>query len=86
LPEARGDDPALGVTFDYHLRRIEILFLAFLSEAVIGLGYHHALGEQAGERLIALDQTQIAHELMKKAGIEEMHDRMLDAADVLIHR
>ena len=46
----------------------------------------HALGQQLGERLVDLDQLHVAHHLGPEARVEQVQDRVLDAADVLVHR
>ena len=46
----------------------------------------HALGEQAGERLVEIEMAALAHRAGEEARIEQMQDRMLDAADILIDR
>src|SRR5690606_18142706 len=46
--------------------------------------HDHALGEQTLERLLHVDMAGLSHGARKEARIEEMEDRMLDAADILI--
>src|SRR5579884_466440 len=46
----------------------------------------HALREQALHRFAVLDQPQIPHDLSEKAGIDQMQNGVLDAADVLVDR
>ena len=53
----------------------------------IGLVHHHALREEAGERLLQVaDMAGRLHRAGEEAGIEQMQDRVLDAADILIDR
>ena len=52
----------------------------------IGLVHHHALGEQAGERLVDAGMAGRLHRAGEEARVEQMQDRVLDAADVLIDR
>ena len=52
----------------------------------IGLVHHHALGEQAGERLVEIEVAALAHGAREEARIEKMQDRVLDAADILVDR
>ena len=53
----------------------------------IGLVHHHALGEEAGERLLQIiGMAGLLHRAGEEARIEQMQDRMLDAADILIDR
>ena len=47
---------------------------------------HHALGQQAFERLVALDEAEVAHQLVEKARVEQVQHRVLDAADIVVHR
>ena len=53
---------------------------------LIGLVHHHALGEHAGERLVDADVAGRLHGAGEEARIEQMQDRVLDAADVLVDR
>ena len=52
----------------------------------IGFVHHHALREQAGERLVHADVAGLVHGAGEEARIEQMQDRVLDAADILIDR
>ena len=52
----------------------------------IGLVADHALGEQAVERLVAAGHLHFAHRPRPEARIEQMQDRVLDAADILVDR
>ena len=38
------------------------------------------------ERLVDADQLQVAHHLGPEARVQQVQDRVLDAADVLVHR
>ena len=69
-----------------HILRPKIIFAAFIGAARINMVEHHTLGEQFGKRLIDIHQPQIAHHLGPKARIQEVQYRVLDAADVLVHR
>ena len=51
---------------------------------LVGLVRDHALGEQALERLVDRRVPRLVHGAGEEARIEEMQDRMLDAADILI--
>ena len=44
-----------------------------------------ALVEQAEERLVSLDDAEVAGDLPEEAGVEEVHDGVLSAAGVLVH-
>ena len=52
----------------------------------VGLVAHHALGEQPGEGLGEVELAVVGHRPGEEAGIEQMQDRVLDAADILIDR
>ena len=52
--------------------------------AAIGLMHHHALREQPGKRLIDAGMSGLVHGASEEARIEQMQDRVLDAADVLV--
>jgi hypothetical protein len=47
---------------------------------------HHALREQAGERLVDAEMAGAAHGAGEEARIEQVQDRVLDAADILVDR
>jgi hypothetical protein len=53
---------------------------------LVGLVHDHALGEQALERLGEIEMAGLAHGAGEKARIEQVQDRVLDAADILIDR
>ena len=48
--------------------------------------HHHALGEQAGERLVEADMAGGLHRAGEEARVEQVQDRVLDAADILVDR
>ena len=50
----------------------------------IGLVDDHALREQAGERLVEAEMARLAHGPGEEARVEQMQDRVLDAADILV--
>ena len=52
----------------------------------IGLVHHHALREQAGERLVEADMAGGLHRAREEARVEQVQDRVLDAADILVDR
>src|SRR5262245_64990808 len=53
---------------------------------LIGLVRHHALGEETAERFVDGGMSGLVHGAGEEARIEEMQDRVLDAADILIDR
>src|SRR3546814_5121159 len=58
--------------------------LAFASHAAVGLVRHHALREQAGKGLLDVDHPHLVQRARPEARVEQVEDRMLDAADILI--
>ena len=56
----------------------------FAVGVLVGLVRDHALGEQAAERLVDGDMAASVHGAREEARIEEMQNRMLDAADILV--
>ncbi len=72
-----------AVSFDHFIR---------VHHVALGFGHlgavqkDHALGQQAGKRLVHPGMPQIPEHLGEKAGVEKVQDRMLDAADILVHR
>jgi hypothetical protein len=46
----------------------------------------HALIAQFGERLVEVDQPGVVHHLGPEAGVQQVHDGVLRAADVGIDR
>ena len=79
-------DAALVVTFHLDVEGADPDVAALLILVVEGVGQHHALAEQALERLVAVHEARITQQLVEEAGIEQVHTGVLDAADVLIHR
>src|SRR5712692_4956092 len=72
------DDPALRVA--RHLFGKEPV----AGLVAIGLVAHHALREEAGERLLEADITAIPERAREEARIKQVQHRMLDAADILV--
>ena len=72
---------ALGAV-DRHLGRRH----PFAVRLCVGLVHHHALGEQAGERLVDAGMAGRFHRAGEEARVEQMQNRVLDAADILIDR
>src|SRR3954469_19769038 len=58
----------------------------------LGLGHlrpvagDHALGEEPQERLLEVEQVHVRQRLDEEAGVHQVQDRVLDAADVLVDR
>ena len=67
---------------DLHLGRRHVSAVRLL----IGLVHHHALREHAGERLVHADMAGRLHRAGEEAAVEQMQDRVLDAADILVDR
>ena len=47
---------------------------------------HHPLGEQAGEGLAHRHQAGVRQGAADEAGVEQVQDRVLDPADILVDR
>ena len=74
--------PAIAAGFDPDLDGGDIAAIGLL----IGLVHHHALGKHAGERLIQADMTGRLHRPGKETAVKQMQNRVLDTADILVHR
>ena len=46
----------------------------------------HPLREEAGERLAEPDEAEVVHDLHEEPRVQQVQDRVLDAADVLVDR
>ena len=86
LDQPGGHLLAAGVQHRLHVSGPEVFLAALGGAAAVDVVEHHALREQAGERLVDADQPQIAHGFGPKARVEQVQDGVLDAADVLVHR
>ena len=62
-----------------------------IDHVALGLGHlspvfeDHPLGQQVFERLVKADQPQVLQDHGKKPRVHQVQDRMLHAADVLVH-
>ena len=82
-PVSRDDGAArVAFAFDRDVRRLD----PFAGGVPIGLVHDHALREHAGERLVGPAMAGLPHRAREEARIEEMQDRVLDAADILVDR
>jgi hypothetical protein len=79
---AEGWRAAVAAGLDLHLGRRDPAAVGL----AIGLVHHHALGEHAGERLVHADMAGGLHRAGEEAAVEQMQDRVLDAADILVDR
>src|SRR4051794_6121437 len=70
------------VTVFSHFIRTEPAAVA----GAIGFVRHHALGEQAFERLCDRDPPELLQRASPEAGVEEVENRMLAPADILADR
>ena len=84
--QLRADARSLGIAFDFDIRRIEVLHATVTAAPRVDVVQHHALREQVLERLGNLHQTQILHHARPEARVQQVQNRVLDAADVLIDR
>ncbi len=88
-PSSRAVDfqrPALVVVREVDLGRVEPALLARGILAVVAVVRQHALREEPLERLVELDQAHVAHHFGPEARVQQVQNRVLDAADVLVHR
>ena len=53
---------------------------------LIGLVRHHALRKQRGERLFHVDHANMAERTRPKTGVEQMQNRVLNTANILVNR
>ncbi len=74
----------IGAVFFDELLRID--GIAFCLGHLCTVFQNHALRQKVGERLVSRGQTEVAHDFLEEARIEEMQDRVLYAARVLIDR
>ncbi len=73
---------AIGAGLDLDLGRRDVTAVGLL----IGLVHHHALREHAGERFVHADMAGRLHGAGEEAAVQQMQDRVLDAADILVDR
>ena len=89
IPFRRGGEQ--GEEAD-RVRAVALDQLVGINHIALGLGHlgpvldHHALGEQVLKGLVDAQVAEVAQDLGEKAGIEQVEDGVLHAADVLIHR
>ena len=55
-------------------------------DAAIGLVRHHPLREQRGKRFLHRDLARMRQSPRPEAGVEQVQNRVLDAADIVLHR
>ena len=79
-----ADARAALVGLHLDVRRVEIHDAAGGGLAVIDLVQDHALRQQVGERLLERGQAEIAHHARPEPRVQQVQDRVLDAADVLV--
>ena len=72
----------VALAFDLDFGRLD----PFAVLCLVGLVHHHALREQAGERLVDVEMAGLSHGAGEETRIEQMQNRVLDAADILIDR
>ena len=71
-----------GAVADRHLLRQQ----PFAGRVLVGLVRDHALREETGERLVERDMSGAMHGAGEEARVEQVQDRVLHAADILIDR
>ena len=75
-------DDGPDVTFTTHLIRAQPCSIGIL----IGLVRHHALRKQRGKRLFHVDHADMAERTRPETGVEQMQNRVLDTANILVNR
>ena len=83
--QLRANHLACFVVHMLHIVRPEVFNAALVSFARVDVVEHHALREQAFEGFIDLHQPQIAHDFGPEAGVEQVQNGVLNAANVLVH-
>src|SRR5205807_2022785 len=80
----RGEARAASVAFglDRHLGGHHPVVVL----RAVGFVHHHALREQAGERLVEAGVAGRLHGAGEEAAVQRLQGRVLDAADVLVDR
>src|SRR5919202_4034161 len=74
----------LGAVAVHEVLRVDDVAAA-LAHLLRVLAEDDPLVEEPGERLAEVYEAQVAHDLRPEAGVEQVHDRVLDAAGVLVH-
>lgn len=73
----------IGPVFADHVRRVDHVAARFGHRGAAER--HHALGEQRRERLVGGHHAHVADHFVEKAGVNQMHAGVFDAADVLVN-
>ena len=84
--ERAADDAPFRVVQRLDLFGREIVDTAFVAALEVAVIEQHSLRHQAQERLVESHEAHVAHHLGPEACVQEMQDRVFDAADVLVHR
>ena len=91
LGHAAGDDrlaigfqAVLAINF-FDIGGVKPFLAAVIQLTIERTRQHHALGQQAFERLVTIDQSQVTHDLVVKARVQQVQNGVLDAANVQIH-
>ena len=83
--EGAAGDAAFVVKNGLNLSFVKPYFFTRFRFAIPSLCQHHALGQQAFEGFADFDEAFVAHQFGEEAGVEQVEDGVLDAADVLVH-
>ena len=84
--EDGGNGAAFVVESQLDIGGVDPVFAAFGVFAVVGFANDHALREQAFERFVHANQAFVAHQFGEETRVQEVQNRVFDAADVLIDR
>ncbi|CCJ91566.1 conserved hypothetical protein [Cronobacter turicensis 564] len=83
---ARFHDAAFLVALDDSVFRGDPVAFAVLAHVVEGVCQHHTLTQQLFRWLVRVHHARVAHQFVEEAEVEQVHDGVLDAADINIDR
>ena len=84
--ESGGNGASLFVQLQFDFFRIEPAFFAGSVFTVIGFIQDHALCQQFDKGFVEFHQSQITHDFCPETGVKQVHDRVFDTPDILVHR
>src|SRR5690554_6015367 len=82
--EHRAERASFLVAHHLDIGGVKPLLAAIGRVAIEGFGYYHALGEQALEGFVNLDEPQVAHQLGEESRVKQVQDGVLNTTDVEI--
>ena len=80
------DDTAFFIALHGGINRRNPVALAVFTNVIEGVSQYHPLAQQLFRRLVGVNHTRVAHQLMEEAEVQQVHNRMFDPADVNIDR